>query len=82
MINTKNKEFFDQMQLKKPRLWFKFINKNRLMYNSLCPKCKEKVLKMGGNIKPEDLCEVCGRNTAIFLTEIKQIVEKAGGAVE
>lgn len=81
-MNEKHAKFMENFQLRKPRLWFKFINKNRILYNSLCPPCQKIVLRSGGNIKLEDLCDVCARTASITLAEIKIIMEKAGGVVK
>ena len=80
-MNEEKKKFFENFQLRKPRLWFQYANQNRLMYNSFCPDCKQTILKLGGNINPSDLCDVCKISASSYLANIKRIIEKAGGGV-
>jgi hypothetical protein len=81
-MNEKQQGFLNKMQKSKPHLYFKLINENRKLYNSLCRECQVKTVQQGGKIKPGNYCESCKNKAEYRVKRIQEIIEKAGGKVK
>jgi hypothetical protein len=75
MSKQEIKKIVNEMQIKNPAQWFKFLELNRKIYNSLCRPCQLLTMRQGGNVKPADYCEKCRPGTIKYLEEIKKLIE-------
>ena len=80
-MNEKQKKFLEEMQLKKPRRWFRFLDLNRKIYNSMCRNCQTETVKTGGNIDLNNICEVCKPKVKDYLEQIKILLEYEGAKI-
>jgi len=80
-MNQKARKLIENIQLNKPKLWFKIINNWRLMYNGLCRPCK--ILVVGkcrrnkfASINPEVLCVNCKDKTIDRLNDVNDLIRE------